>query len=142
MKETNGVVMNVVMSVMRTSMTKMLGGRMCMSYPIVKITNSINPRVFIKAPMFRLSFQLSPVNRVASVVPPNIPTIAISVNIPHIPHSSGVLSSPISVLKPVDTKNRGKNNANETSSTFSVRIFRNLMFEGMTTPAKKAPNRA
>ena len=43
---------------------------------------------------------------------------------------------------PVDTKDKGRNSARDTSSTFSVMILRNLTFPGITTPAIKAPNKA
>ena len=76
------------------------------------------------------------------MAPPNFPIIATMMKIPHITQSSGVFSKPISVRSPVETKKSGKNSANDTSSTFSVMILRNLMFPGMTTPAIKAPKRA
>ena len=60
----------------------------------------------------------------------------------HMPHKLGLFNNPISVRSPVDTKKSGRNNASETSSTFSVMIFRNLIFSGMTTPAMNAPNSA
>jgi len=133
--------MNVVTNVIRTNIAKIVGGRICISYPMVSMTNSISPRVFNKAPMQRLSCQFSPLNRAASNAPPNFPKIATNVNIPHIIQLSGVLSNPISVRNPVDTKKRGRKSANETSSTFSVIILRNLIFAGMTTPAINAPKR-
>mgnify|MGYP000995571338 CR=1 FL=1 len=43
---------------------------------------------------------------------------------------------------PVDTKNKGRNSARDTSSTFSVMILRNFTLLGITTPAMNAPNNA
>ena len=68
--------------------------------------------------------------------------MATSMNTPHIHHSSGLFNSPISVRNPVETKNKGRNNASETSSTFSVMILRNFTLLGITTPAMNAPNSA
>ena len=47
----SGVVINVVTNVISTNITKIGGVRIFMSYPIVNTTNSINPLVFIKAPI-------------------------------------------------------------------------------------------
>ena len=109
---------------------------------MVSTTSSINPRVFINAPIYKLSFQLSPTKRAENIAPPNLPMMATMMKIPHIHHSSGLLSNPISVRNPVETKNNGRKSASDTSSTFSVMILRNFTLLGITTPAMKAPNRA
>ena len=142
MNETNGVVIKVVTSVISTKITNTEGVNIPISYPIVNTTSSINPRVFMSAPMYRLSFQLSPTNRAENIAPPNFPAMATTMKIRHSHHNSGLFRRPISVRNPVDTKNKGRNRARDTSSTFSVMILRNLMFPGMTTPAIKAPKRA
>ena len=46
-----GVVMNVVTNVISTNMTKMEGGRISISYPMVSTISSMRPRVFINAPI-------------------------------------------------------------------------------------------
>ena len=68
--------------------------------------------------------------------------MATSIKTPHIHHRSGLFSSPISVRNPVETKNKGRNRASDTSSTFSVMILRNFTLLGITTPAMNAPNNA
>lgn len=44
--------------------------------------SSISPRVFINAPMERLSFQLLPVKRAAIMLPPNLPSTATATTAP------------------------------------------------------------
>ena len=107
-----------------------------------KTTNSIKPRVFIKAPIAKLSFQFCPTNFAANALPKNFPTTATAIINPVIFHKAGSFNKPIWVRKPVNTKNNGNNTIIETSSTFSINIFLNLLFSGIIAPAKKAPNKA
>ena len=137
-----GVVINVVTSAMITNITNIEGGRTPSSYPILSATSSISPRVFINVPIMRLSFQFSPTSLAAILQPPIFPTTATNISKRQTNKSSGVFIRPISVRKPVKAKNNGRKNTNATSSTFSIITFLNPKFEGITTPAMKAPNRA
>ena len=60
----------------------------------------------------------------------------------HTIHNSGLLIRPISVRKPVKAKNNGRKKTKEMSSTFSIITFRKPRFDGITTPAMNAPNKA
>ncbi|OPZ93528.1 MAG: hypothetical protein BWY72_02446 [Bacteroidetes bacterium ADurb.Bin416] len=104
--------------------------------------SSINPLVFISTPIERLFLVLSPKSLAGMAVPPNLPTIATRMTSPQVNHKSGVFNNPISVRKPVNTKNKGKSKETETSSTLSTMIRRKLVMGGITTPARKAPNSA
>ena len=74
-----GPVIKVVTKAIITIMVKTCGVSTFKSNPIFKTTNSINPRVFIKAPIVRLSFQLCPTNFAANALPKNFPTTATNI---------------------------------------------------------------
>ena len=138
----SGVVINVVTSVIKINITKMGGGRIFISYPMVSAISSISPCVFISAPSEKLFFQLSFSNRAESNAPPNLPTVEKAMKSRQVSHMSGESISPISVRNPVDAKNSGRNSTSDISSTFSVIIFRKRKFSGITNPVTKAPNSA
>ena len=75
-KSKAGPVIKVVTNAIITIMVKTSGVSTFKSKPIFKTTNSIKPRVFIKAPMVRLSRQFCPTNFAANALPKNFPTTA------------------------------------------------------------------
>ncbi|MNE65849.1 hypothetical protein D3C80_1613660 [compost metagenome] len=56
-KSKAGPVINVVTSAIITIMVNIIGESTPSSYPILRTISSINPRVFIKAPIYKLSRQ-------------------------------------------------------------------------------------
>ena len=80
--------------------------------------------------MDKLSFQFCPTNLAARALPKNFPLTATRIIKPVIFHNSGSLIRPISVLNPVNTKNRGSKMTNATSSTFSMKRFLNKRVPG------------
>ena len=141
-KSKAGPVIKVVTKAIITIIAKTSGVKTPKSYPMFNTTNSIKPRVFIKAPMVKLSFQFCPTNLAATALPTNFPVTATKIINPAVCHKCGVSNNPICVLKPVKTKNKGSNKTNETSSIFSMNKFLNLRLSGIIVPAKKAPNSA
>ena len=141
-KSKAGPVIKVVTNAIITIMVKTSGVSTFKSKPIFKTTNSIKPRVFIKAPMVKLSRQFCPTNFAANALPKNFPTTATRIIKPVTFHKYGSLIRPICVRNPVNTKNSGSNNIKETSSTFSINTFLNLEISGIITPVIKAPKRA
>ena len=124
MTDKAGVVIKVVIRAIITNITNIEGGRMPISYPIFNTISSISPRVFIKIPMDRLSFHVSPSIRAVKAPPMNLPLTATRINKPQIIHKCGVLSNPISVRNPVNTKNNGSSKVTETSSILSIMSLR------------------
>ena len=137
-----GPVIKVVTRAIITIMANISAFNTPRSNPIFSTINSIKPRVFINAPMVRLSFQFCPINLAARELPTNLPTTATRIIQPVTFHKYGSFSKPISVLNPVKTKNKGNSRTKATSSTFSMKIFLNLEFSGMMAPAINAPNKA
>ena len=120
MTDKAGVVIKVVTNAMITSITKIEGGNIPISYPIFNTISSISPRVFIKIPIERLSFHVSPRMRAVKAPPINFPLTATKIKIPQIIHKCGELSNPISVRSPVNTKNKGNSKVTDTSSILSI----------------------
>src|ERR1700728_321887 len=72
----NGTVIKVVTNAITTIMEKRAGEMIFRSRPILRITNSIRPRVFINVPRPAASRQDMPLSRAAAIDPPNFPPAA------------------------------------------------------------------
>ncbi|OFV84901.1 MAG: hypothetical protein A2W26_08740 [Acidobacteria bacterium RBG_16_64_8] len=66
----------VTRAAMSTIIVKIRGERIPRSYPILSAISSTRPRVFISAPIEIESGQLIPVQRAATMLPPNLPAMA------------------------------------------------------------------
>ena len=99
--------MKVVVNAMMTNMEKIRADRMPSSYPILSAINSINPRVFIKAPSRKDSIQFMPVQYAIKEVPPNLPTVAIKIMPAHKQRLTGSFSSSTWTRRPVKAKKMG-----------------------------------
>jgi hypothetical protein len=137
-----GPVINVVTRAINTIIANISGDKIPRSYPIFSTISSIKPLVFINAPIDKLFFQFSPTILAASALPPNFPATATIITSPQVIHKCPSFSNPISVRKPVKTKNSGSNKTRLTSSILSTTIFLKLKSGGIITPARKAPNNA
>ena len=71
--------MNVVIRAIITIMEKSAGEITFRSSPMLRITSSIKPRVFISIPSEVASRQLSPPTRAAMLVPPSFPKTATAI---------------------------------------------------------------
>ncbi len=107
MTRNNGVVMKVVTSAMMTIIENSAGEMTPISSPMLRMTNSIRPRVFINVPRPAASRRGMPVSQAANVDPPNFPTVATRMISPQYIHICGPLTSPTLVRNPVNAKNNG-----------------------------------
>ncbi len=67
---------NVVTSAIITIIEKTAGESIPRSKPMLRITNSTNPRLFIKIPKALASRLLMPIDRAASIAPSHFPATA------------------------------------------------------------------
>jgi len=86
-----------------------------MSRPMLRMTSSIKPRVFIKMLKPAASLVGIPVMRAAIMEPPSLPTIATAMMATQYVHMPGPRITLILVLRPVRAKNNGNNTTTGTN---------------------------
>ena len=79
----------VVTSAMITIIAKTASVMTPSSRPMLRMTSSISPRVFMRMPMAADSRQSSPHARAASIDPPNFPRHATPITTPVMSHNPG-----------------------------------------------------
>ena len=96
--------MNVVNSAMITIMENSAGEITPISKPMLRMTNSIRPRVFISVPSPAASRSGMPLSQEARVDPPSLPTVATKMIRPQYIHICGPFTSPMLVRKSGESK--------------------------------------
>jgi hypothetical protein len=96
-----GVVMTVVTMAINTIMVKRAGEMTPRSRPMLRIMSSMRPRVFINTPRAAASRQPSPVVKAATVLPPNLPSVATPMISRQNSQRSALSRSPTWVRNPV-----------------------------------------
>lgn len=137
-----GPVIIVVARAIRTIIEKISSDKTPRSYPMFRTINSIRPRVFMRIPIERESFQFLPDIRDAIELPPNLPKTATKRIRKKIGQRPELDKRPNFVLSPVNAKKRGSKTVRLKSSIFSTRLSLSSFLSGITTPAKKAPKSA
>ena len=103
-----GPVMNIVTSAMITSIVNSARRDHAKSSPMFRTISSVNPRVFISAPIAAESRQAKPVSAAATHRADELPTIASAIRTQRQHPSTGRFSRPTSVFRPVTTKKSGR----------------------------------
>src|SRR5687768_752263 len=114
-KSSRGFVMAVVTSAINTIIANSVGDSTPISRPTFRITSSISPRVFIKAPSDRASRHDIPVAFAATADPKNFPAIATRITMAQMPQRVLPDISVSVVRSPVKTKKSGNSRTTMTS---------------------------
>src|SRR6185437_14208238 len=136
-----GLAMKVVARAISTSIVNSDGDRIPRSSPAFRITNSTNPRVFIKAPKPAESLQFIPVSLAVKAAPASFPATAIAMIASAYSHITLSVNKSMRVRRPVSAKNSGSKRATLSDSIRST-ASSIMPLLGKTSPAIKAPNSA
>lgn len=107
---------------MSTIMEKTVGEITLISNPMLRMTNSIRPRVFISTPNPAPSRQDIPATRAAIMDPPSFPAIATRMISAQQNHMAGPLTRLMLVRSPVKAKNTGSKKNNRSRFQLARKI--------------------